>query len=51
LAIKNYLKPTKNSKDWNEKLLINFNEASKITNNFLTQSSTETELYQQKKVL
>lgn len=56
LAIKNCLKPSKNSKDWkyckikvlHKKLLTNFNEASKLTNNLLTQSSTEAESYQPK---
>jgi len=59
LAIKNCIKPTKNSKDWKcckikvlcKKQLTNFNEASRITNDLLTQYSTETESYQPKKVL
>lgn len=59
LAIKSCLKPTKSSKDWkyckvkvlSKKLLTNFNEASKLTNDFLTQSSTEAESYLPKKVL
>ncbi|CAI6367171.1 unnamed protein product [Macrosiphum euphorbiae] len=59
LAIKSYLKPSKNSKEWkycevkvlSKKLLTNFNEASKLTNKFLTQSSTEAESYLPKKFL
>lgn len=53
LAIKNNLK---NSKDWKyckikvlcKKLLTNFNEASKMTNDFLTQSTTDAETYEPK---
>lgn len=59
LAIKSCLKPSKNSKEWkycevkvlSKKLLTNFNEASKLTNKCLTQSSTEAESYLPKKML
>lgn len=59
MAIKSCLKPSKNSKEWkycevkvlSKKLLTNFNKASKLTNKFLTQSSTEAESYLPKKFL
>lgn len=58
-AIKNSLKPIKNSEDWKccqikvlcKKLITNFKEASKLTDDLLTQPSTEAESYQPNKVL